>query len=433
MRVDTYYHSIQNDFGTLLLISTAYNKRVDTYIDYMRTYEDGRRECRNLYLSCYDGYSITFPGAYSRTYYGDTFNGHYVEEPWTSCNCNHVGYEQRASDHSGDINQILKKYPDFVYTLKKWRGEHYYITRDLPTIFGALQIWIEHKEVEFMLASGLDSLVFSAGFWKQTEKKRKELVRFVMQNKGLKGYSLRQIQNFTKYNMTLKEYKEYEDFKSKCYTAAMSVDCFRYMKKKGLAGYDNYKLYMDYRKLAKIAGHNLKEEYWNHPADLEKAHAKVLSEVNAIEAVKEAQKLIQLRIDNPGIFHNLDVISKRLSVFNTTIDGYEIIVTSDLNEWQRQADTLHQCIIRCAYYKRVARREEILVFIRKAGLPIATAEILPQNRIGQFYADEHSGRPEGSRPSPKVKSIFNAWLSDKPDLLEYSKAKPKKTKLAEVA
>ena len=286
-----------------------------------------------------------------------------------------------------------------------------------------------------MLANGLDSLVFSAGFWKQTEKKRRGFVRYVMQHKGLKNYSLRQIQNLIKYNMTLKEYKEYEAFKSSCYTAAMSVDCFRYMKKKGLSGYGDYKLYMDYRKLAKTAGHSLKEDYWNHPADLEKAHSKVLAEVNAIEAVKEAQKLVQLRIDNPGMFHNLDVISKRLSVFNANMNGYEIVVTSDLAEWQRQADTLHQCIIRCAYYKAVARREKVLAFIRKAGFPIATAEILPQNRIGQFYADERSGTPNGSRPTADVIESFNKWLSDKPDLIEFTKAKrkSKKTELAEVA
>ena len=39
MRVDSYYHSIENYFGELRLVSTAYNKKVDTYLDYMRTYE----------------------------------------------------------------------------------------------------------------------------------------------------------------------------------------------------------------------------------------------------------------------------------------------------------------------------------------------------------------------------------------------------------
>ena len=433
MRIDSYYHSIENYFGELCLVVTAYNKRLDQYFDFFRVYESGKKECRNLYSSCFGCYSITYPGAYARSYYGERADNHYIVEDWGECAINHVGYERGNLNHIGDINLILKKYPDFVYTLKKWRGELYYMTGTLPVIFEALQVWKEHPEAEYLFALHCDNIAFSKTFWKLSEKKRREISKWILQHKtNASGYTLRQIQNIIKYKMTMDEFRDYENFKSKCYTAVMSVDCFRYMKKKGLVGHDNYKLYMDYRKLSKIAGHNLKEEYWNHPADLEKAHAKVLAEVNAIEAVKEAQKLIQLRIDNPGIFHNLDVISKHLSVFNTTIDGYEIIVTSDLNEWQRQADTLHQCIISCAYYKRVAKREEILVFIRKAGLPIATAEILPQNRIGQFYADEHSRRPEVSRPSPKVKSIFNAWLSDKPDLLEYSKAKLKKTKLAEV-
>lgn len=80
----------------------------------------------------------------------------------------------------------------------------------------------------------------------------------------------------------------------------------------------------------------------------------------------------------------------------------------------------------------VAKREKVLVFIRKAGFPIATAEVLPQNRIGQFYADERSGTPNGSRPTADVIESFSKWLSDKPDLIEFTKAKrkSKKTELA---
>ena len=421
MRIDAFYHSIENSFNGLRLVITAYNKKVDTYFDYMRIYEDDHRECRNLYLSYCGGYSVTFPGTCARAMYGDRNNGYYVQEEWDECNYTYVGYESRANDHSEDINIIFKTYPEFVYTLKKWRGKYYYITRDLNKIFEALQIWIKHKEVEFMLGNGLDNLVFSVGFWKLTEKKRKELVKRAIQSVFFKGLTLRQLQNVVKYDMSLEEFEDYEKFKGKCYSAVMSVDTYRYLQKKKLLNYDGYNMYMDYRKMAKSAGHNLKEDYWNRPANLEKAHAKVLAEANAIEAVKEAQRLAQLRIDNPGEFGNFDKITEKLSVFNSLIGNYEILITSDLNEWQRQADTLHQCIIRCAYYKKVARGEEILVFIKKSGLPIATAEILPGNRIGQFYANECSGRPEGSRPSQEVRGILNAWLLDKPDLLEYSK------------
>lgn len=421
MRVDAFYHSIENSFNGLRLVVTAYNKKIDAYFDYMRIYEDGHRECRNLYLSYYGGYSVTFPGACARSCWGERNNGHYVQEEWTECNYSYVGYESRHNDHSEDINAILREYPEFAYTLKKWRGKYYCLTKDLNRIFEALQIWIRHREVEFMLGNGLDNLVFSVGFWKLTEEKRKELVKRAVQSEFLKRLTLRQLQNIVKYDMSLEEFEDYEKFKNKCNPAVMSVDSYRYLQKKKLLNYDGYNLYRDYRKMAKSAGHNLKEDYWNHPANLEQAHSKVLAENNALEAVKEAQRLTQLRIDNPGEFGNLDKIAKKLSVFNSLIGNYEILITSDLSEWQRQADALHQCIIRCAYYKRVARGEEILVFIRKTGLPIATAEILSGNRIGQFYADECSGRPEGSRPSQEVKDILNAWLLDKPDLLEYSK------------
>ena len=73
---------------------------------------------------------------------------------------------------------------------------------------------------------------------------------------------------------------------------------------------------------------------------------------------------------------------------------------------------------------------EILVFIQKDGIPVATAELFAKNRIGQFYADEHSGTPEGSKPSEEVQHVFTTWLRDKPDLLKHVK---KHVKLAEVA
>ena len=101
-----------------------------------------------------------------------------------------------------------------------------------------------------------------------------------------------------------------------------------------------------------------------------------------------------------------------------------------MQEWVKQAKALHQCIVRCSYYKKMANQEEILVFIQKDGIPVATAELFAKNRIGQFYADEHSGTPEGSKPSEEVQHVFTTWLRDKPDLLKHVK---KHVKLAEVA
>ena len=180
MRIDSYSHHIENYFGELRLVVTAYNKRLDQYFDFFRVYESGKKECRNLYLSCYGGYSITYPGAYARSDYGDRRGEYYTEEEWGECNINHVGWEQRVTDHSGDIHQILKKYPDFMYTLKKWRGERYYITCNLPKIFAALQVWKEHPEAEYLFALHCDNIAFSKTFWKLSEKKRREISKWIL-------------------------------------------------------------------------------------------------------------------------------------------------------------------------------------------------------------------------------------------------------------
>lgn len=431
MRIDSYSHYIENYFGELRLVSTAYNKKVDTYLDYMRTYESGRRECRNLYLSCYGGYSITFPGAYARSYYGDRRDGHYIEEEWTDCNCNHVGWEQRATDHSGDIHQILKKYPDFVYTLKKWRGELYYMTGTLPVIFEALQVWKEHPEAEYLFALHCDNIAFSKSFWKLSEKKRREISKWILQHKtNAGGYTLRQIQNIIKYKMTMDEFRDYENFKDKYYTAAMGVPVYRYFKRKGYAGHSMWATYCDYRKMAKSAGHNIRQEYWAFPSDLNKAHAKVLRECNAIEEARKLAEKKRLAALEKNMFENLKKACEVLQSFGGVYGGYEIIFTDNMQEWEKQAKALHQCIVLCSYYKKMANQEEILVFIQKDGIPVATAELFAKNRIGQFYADEHSGTPEGSKPSEEVQHVFTTWLRDKPDLLKHVK---KHVKLAEMA
>ena len=353
MRIDSYSHYIENYFGELRLVSTAYNKKVDTYLDYMRTYESGRRECRNLYLSCYGGYSITFPGAYARSYYGDRRDGHYIEEEWTDCNCNHVGFESETTDHSGDIHQILKKYPDFVYTLKKWRGELYYMTGTLPVIFEALQVWKEHPEAEYLFALHCDNIAFSKSFWKLSEKKRREISKWILQHKtNAGGYTLRQIQNIIKYKMTMDEFRDYESFKDECYTAAMGVPVYRYFKRKGYTGHSMWATYCDYRKMAKSAGHNIRQEYWAFPSDLNKAHAKVLRECNAIEEARKLAEKKRLAALEKNMLENLKKACEVLQSFGGVYDGYEIIFTDNMQEWEKQAKALHQCIVRCSYYKK---------------------------------------------------------------------------------
>lgn len=43
MRIDSYSHYIENYFGELRLVVTAYNKRLDQYFDFFRVYESGKK------------------------------------------------------------------------------------------------------------------------------------------------------------------------------------------------------------------------------------------------------------------------------------------------------------------------------------------------------------------------------------------------------
>ena len=211
---------------------------------------------------------------------------------------------------------------------------------------------------------------------------------------------------------------------------AMGVPVYRYFKRKGYAGHSMWATYCDYRKMAKSAGHNIRQEYWAFPSDLNKAHEKVLRECNAIAEARKLAEKKRLAALEKNMFENLKKACEVLQSFGGVYDGYEIIFTDNMQEWEKQAKALHQCIVRCSYYKKMANQEEILVFIQKDGIPVATAELFAKNRIGQFYADEHSGTPEGSKPSEEVQHVFTTWLRDKPDLLKHVK---KHVKLAEVA
>ena len=108
------------------------------------------------------------------------------------------------------------------------------------------------------------------------------------------------------------------------------------------------------------------------------------------------------------------------SLAQTLKQYFDIAIETDKGRSQRLGAVPGKFVRRFTTYKKMANQEEILVFIQKDGIPVATAELFAKNRIGQFYADEHSGTPE----------VFTTWLRDKPDLLKHVK---KHVKLAEVA
>ena len=90
------------------------------------------------------------------------------------------------------------------------------------------------------------------------------------------------------------------------------------------------------------------------------------------------------------------------------IDGYSVYVPDDVLDINYQAEYLHQCLITADYIEKVIDKHCVLVFIRKNKKPVATVELLPRKKIGQFYANELDRK--NCLPTEEVKEVFNKWL-----------------------
>ena len=103
-------------------------------------------------------------------------------------------------------------------------------------------------------------------------------------------------------------------------------------------------------------------------------------------------------------------IEKKYGFKDTEIDGYHIFVSASLDVWEKQADCLHQCILKAGYRDKMFNQKSVIVFIQKNGTPQATAEISNDGKkIIQFYADEFDRN--NCLPSEEIKAAFQKWLN----------------------
>ena len=90
-------------------------------------------------------------------------------------------------------------------------------------------------------------------------------------------------------------------------------------------------------------------------------------------------------------------------------NGFVVSIPGDIKTIQKQAKKLHQCLVSFDYIGKMADRRCLLVFIStKEGAPVATAEILPSGKVGQFYGDERDRY--NMKPDKKAQEALDAWL-----------------------
>lgn len=420
MLICHYTDRIELEWGKPVRIVTAHpinKKYADREYDFYKELDNGNAVCRNLYSSSNCGYRIAFPGVKLGGYYGTSIA---VVDAWGSLDKKIQCWPSKLLTES-DKNILIWAYPDFKYVLQKWKG-----TRQ--EAMEALSIWQKHPEIELMLAAGYSNIAFNHAFWRLTEKKRKEICNWLRHNPHpeFTGYTLAEVQQRVKYNLTEEQWQEFRTWNNKHYGPAVSYELYKYLKKqeerlnpdteKTLCHWIK-ETYTDYKKSFKspYCHHDFNDDYWRFPKDLWEFHTRVNDEINTAIQEERAAREAEKAKDERNVFQRLRRVAKKYEQYNAEVDGYYIYTTGSFKDWKLQAKELHQCIVGSGYYNGMAKRKYLIVFIRKEEKPIATAQIsigekIGTWKIGQFYADERGG-PNNSRPSAEVQTAFNKWLS----------------------
>lgn len=371
-------------------------------LDVYREDEDGNAVCRNLYSSCYNGYRVGFPNDTTN------INGYtYVEELQDWGECPRLTFFPSRPLTEAEKALVVGQYPEFRYVLAKWQGS-------IVDTMKALDLWKEHKEIELVLASGYQSVAFNKSFWKLTEKKRKEIALFMRKNPGLKDLTLSDIQTVLKHGLDAEDWGRYKAFCRR--EGNVSYDTYKYLVRIGMADGRGKWLYRDYQNLLSQTQHNGNDVYWKFPSDLQARHDRLMEEVRRIRDVEEAERNRKKAEELMRKQEAYVKAVKKLFPLKAEIGGYTVYVPETIADIKEQADKLHQCLITCDYVSQVADNKCVLVFVRRDGKPVATAQILDGDRIGQFYADELDR--SDCLPDDDVRRAVDRWLELKKSVKE---------------
>lgn len=381
-------------------------------MDVAKIYEDGRQLCRNIDLQPFAGNCIEWPGekyrpSYGSGYYGNAYKAELepFHEPYgdiSGCSWGRPDEDSKAA--------YIAKYPEFRWILAKSEMSN-------TAYFHLLPYWKKHPhDVELLLAAGFTRLALDGRLWNATDASRKAVLGWLREHRREFDYPhLDGIRCCIRYGCTYDQWCEYHAETER--GTRVDYDVFRWMKdrlKRNRSLWAELRQYRDYADMAKEAGHDLRDRYWRFPKSLKRAHDKVMAEVANLRAAQKAEELRQ-----KGIKYLAAVkawVGKEMNVGK----GWRVYVPDSTEDIVRQAEALKQCLVSADYIGKVIKGECVLVFVRFRGRPVATAEILPGGKLGQFYGNEADRNR--CKPTKAATVAFDAWKA------EYIDSKKKKIK-----
>lgn len=371
-------------------------KGEQTSFDCFKQYEDSPSVCRNLYRNFYNYLRVEFPKelVYNYKTKRKVRRGY---DDWEELCCT-VNLATPFKPTKREIDLICMMHPNFRYVMNKWCGTRFQVMQ-------VLECWKKHPEIELPLSLGYYDVCFSKQFYNLNKEQLKICYKFMNENRGL-NMPISGLMDIIKYGEEL----AYKLNRAKAIMArrvkVSEVDWIlsqheKYPEEERYKFKGDVKTYYD---LCNYFHKDMKDEYWLHPKNMYERLADLRQQrenIRKIEDVERAKKRME----------RYTAAIKKLENCDRTINGYSIIVPKTVEQWEKQAEVLNQCIIRMDYMN-VVTENHVLFFILKGDTPIATCEVtdLLEKKIGEFYADEHDR--SNCLPTPEVRNAILKYLDE---------------------
>lgn len=379
----TFTERIKVAYGNIYRIITAKYKDEEELEVLKQKFGEETIYIKNLTFNQLGGWLFISPNdkmRYSSEKYG-------IDKEWEKIliNCSLTG---ENIDYSfKDLEEAFEEIGehDFIYTLRAFD----YSKQPMPIYINEVYMtWKKNNKVELLMKLGYRSIATDKRLGTMPKETEKKLLQVIKRFDPPKSANLNDLFCMMKHNCEYKFVAFGGDTKLPAYLVKQS---------------EHYDYYKDYIKLAKKCKKDLRDSYWKYPKNLVEAHNQLMRQVEEEEKLKEQKK-----------FEDLDnkiktIYSKNLNL-TRFFNHYTIALPSSLDDIKNQATTLHQCLMANSYYVKHANKELTLVFIKRKGKPIATAEIKKGGVLGQFYADERDR--DKCTPSKHLKELLNSWLKD---------------------
>ena len=322
----------------------------------------------------------------------------YLNLPWY-----HIEYKW-FDPYAPLVNiEFLDKYPEFKYSgYKNYKGDN---------ILKFLRLYKEYPELEILMKLELTNIWDSVTILKQI-RKDKSFIKHLIKNKDIiKCYYpyITSIINSFKTGKPIQEVEKLERFKKelndKDFTTLRTMfypeieKFMKYTKEQNIQP----RLYNDYLQACNFLGLDMSKSKNKYPKDFKRWHDIRINEMHSKQAELDKAKKAKFYADF------LSVANKYITLENNKKDTYITIIAKSPQELKIEGETLHHCVGRMGYDKKMVNEQSLIFFIRDKNspdIPLVTIEYsLLTKKILQCYADNNS------QPSKEISHyIKKQWL-----------------------